>query len=1105
VVASGSESVEFASSFEPGEPAPDWTSTAETDTAGRPRMSGVERMRATVSRGPASGPNVLPHKGFTGLYTVEYGGRHTAAGRGYAYDKLFAVDIPVRADTELSYLVFPELTAGDLRYPSTYVALDLAFADGGYLSELGAVDEYGIELSPSGQGAGKILYADQWNAVRCRIGAVAEGRTITRILIGYDNPAGPAEFRGWLDDVAIGPAAPENRRTPTDFVVTTRGTNSSGDFSRGNTVPATAVPNGFNFWTPVTDAGSTTWLYRYRAGNGADNLPRLQAFSACHQPSPWVGDRQSFQVLPAAGPGVPEADRAARALVFRHGNEIARAHHYTVTFDNGIRTEIAPTDHAAIFRFRFPDGDAALLFDNVDDSGGLALDAAGRELTGYSDVNLRAGASRMFVYATFDRPVTASGMLSGVTGYLRFDPGADRTVTMRIATSLLGIEQARHNLALEIADGDTFETVRDRAERLWLDRLRVVEVEGASDDQLTTLYSNLYRLNLYPNSMYENAGTASEPDYRYASPVSPPAGEPTPTRTGARVVAGKIYVNNGFWDTYRTAWPLYSLLYPTLTGELVDGFLQQYRDGGWVSRWSAPGYADAMTGTSSDVAFADAFLKGVDGFDATTAYEAAVRNASAVPPDAAVGRKGLATSLFLGYTDDSLHESVSWALEGYINDFGIGTMAAELARRAVPGSRDAVRYDEESEYYLNRSLNYVHLFDPEIGFFQGFDADHRPRLSPSDYDPRVWGNEYTETDGWNFAFHVPHDGNGLANLYGGREGLAAKLDAFFGTPETAEFPGSYGRVIHEMPEARDVRMGQYGHSNQPSHHIAYLYTHAGRPARTQAAVREVLRRLHTGSRIGQGYPGDEDNGEMSAWWIFSALGFYPLAVGSPRYAIGSPLFPKATVHLENGRDLVITAEGNSVSTVYVQDLALDGTPYRRAYLEHADLARGARLDFTMGTAPSTWASAPEAAPPSLTTGTGIPRPLADVTGRGTAIASDGTDLAALFDNTAGTQVTFTTATPTVTCRLTEPARATFYTLTSGTGNDPAAWTLHGSTDGTTWTLLDERTDQTFDWHPQTRPFRIAHPAACAWYRLTLAAAAPVSLAQLELLVVGAAR
>ncbi|GAB3889541.1 hypothetical protein GCM10029964_059390 [Kibdelosporangium lantanae] len=567
---------------------------SETTPAAAARIAVAPNMATAIGNGPTSAYTAKTKVGFTGHKALRYVGTHTEKGRAYSYNKVFDVNVVVTPDTRLSYVIFPEFLLDDLSYPSTYASLDLAFSDGTYLSDLGAVDQRGFGLSPQGQGASKALYTNQWNNISSNIGAVAAGKTITRVLLAYDKPAGPTGFKGWVDDVRItGHPVDPTYTHLSDYVLTTRGTNATSSFSRGNNFPATAVPHGFNFWAPMTNAGSTNWLYDYAKGNNADNLPTLQAFTASHEPSPWMGDRQTFQVMPSVADGVPNADRGARAMPFHHDNEIAKPHYYSVRFDNGVRTEIAPTDHAAIFRFGFP-GAANLVFDNVTNEGGLTLDPSGRTVTGYSDVRsgLSEGASRMFVYATFDQPVTGSGMLQGgggsnVTGYLKF--GAARTVTMRIATSLLSVDQARKNLEAEIAAADTFDSVRDRAQRAWDDQLKVIEVEGASMDQRTTLYSNLYRLFLYPNSGFENTGTAQAPKYQYASAYTPQVGPNTPTTTGAKIVDGKVYVNNGFWDTYRTAWPAYALLTPGKAGEMIDGFVQQYRDGGWIARWSSPG------------------------------------------------------------------------------------------------------------------------------------------------------------------------------------------------------------------------------------------------------------------------------------------------------------------------------------------------------------------------------------------------------------------------------------------------------------------------------------------------------------------------------------
>jgi predicted alpha-1,2-mannosidase len=1035
-------------------------------------------MLSLVDRGPIGSPTAKAGAGFTGKRALRYAGRHTADGRAYSYNKVFDVDVAVGRDTELSYRVFPSMADGDRDYDATNVSVDLAFTDGTYLSDLGATDQHGFELSPRGQGAAKILYVNQWNNVVSRIGSVAAGRTVDRILLAYDSPAGPAKFRGWLDDVRIARVAPERPKAHlSDYAVTTRGTNSSGGFSRGNNFPATAVPHGFNFWTPVTNAGSLSWLYDYARANNADNLPTIQAFSASHEPSPWMGDRQTFQVMPSAAAGTPDLGREARELAFRHENETARPHYYGVTFENGLKAEMTPTDHAAMLRFTYPGDDASVLFDNVTDQAGLTLDTANGTFTGYSDVKsgLSTGATRLFVYGEFDKPVT-EGTSSGVKGHLRFEAD-DRTVTLRIATSLISIDQAKDNLRQEIPEGTGFEEIRSRAQRQWDRLLGKVEVEGATPDQLTTLYSSLYRLYLYPNSGFEKVGST----HKYASPFSPMPGPDTPTHTGAKIVEGKVYVNNGFWDTYRTTWPAYSLLTPSRAGELVDGFVQQYKDGGWTSRWSSPGYADLMTGTSSDVAFADAYVKGVD-FDARAAYDAAVKNATVVPPSSGVGRKGMATSPFLGYTSTATHEGLSWALEGYLNDYGIARMGWALYRQT--GEK---RYKEEAAYFLDRAQDYVNLFDTKAGFFQGRDAKGDWRVESAKYDPRVWGYDYTETNGWGYAFTAPQDSRGLANLYGGRSGLADKLDEYFATPETAspEFVGSYGGVIHEMTEARDVRMGMYGHSNQVAHHAIYMYNAAGQPWKAQEKVREVLSRLYVGSEIGQGYHGDEDNGEQSAWFLFSALGFYPLVMGSGEYTIGSPLFTKATVHLENGRELVVKAKRNSARNVYVQDVRFNGVKWRSTALPHAMIARGGELEFEMGPRPSSWGTGRFAAPVSITRGDQVPSPRADV------LKGPG----ALFDDTSATEEAVTS----VDLPVSGPARAVQYTLTSPADRTraPTAWALQGSADGTTWETLDERSGESFRWARQLRAFSVDTPGSYERYRLVLTG--PAVLSEVELL------
>jgi predicted alpha-1,2-mannosidase len=1088
-------------------------------------------MKSDISNGPTSLYTAKNGVGWSGLKAFTFSGTNLVNGRTYSYNKIFDVQIDVTSSTELSYDLAPQFTSTtETDYASTYSAVDLAFSDGTYLHDLGALDQHGFKLDPVSQGNSKSLYNNQWNFIKSKIGDVAAGKKIERILLAYDNPSAIAgtTFRGTVDDIKIeGYPVPTTYSRLSDYVNILRGTQANGSFSRGNNVPAVAVPHGFNLWTPMTDAGSASWIYTFNERNTAKNLPVIQAFALNHEPSPWMGDRQTFQVMPSNAAGVPSANRTDRQLEFKHSNEIAKAHYYGVTFENGMKTEFTPTDHAAVFKFTFTGNESNLIFDNQSNSGGITLNADG-SIQGYSDQKSgnSNGATRMFFYATFDKSVTASGNPSkngggtNVSRYYKFDTTTDKVVTMKIATSLIGVDQAKKNLDLEIPPIDTFDTIKEKAQTMWDQLLGTIQVEGATEDQLVTLYSNMYRLFLWPSSAFENVGTNEVPVNKHAdqTPLTT-CSTSTALQTCAKIIDGKSYVNNGFWDTYRTTWPAYSLLTPTTAGELIDGFVQQYKDGGWISRWSSPGYANIMVGTSADVAFADAYLKGVTNFDVKSFYQAAIKDASVNPPNGNVGRKGMNTSVFNGYTSfNGLSEAMSWAMDGYINDFGIANLAKTLADKNDNTDSYNANYNNDYQYYINRAQSYINMFNPNIGFFNGKDSNGAWHNTPGNFNPLDWGGgsgDYTETNAWNMAFHVPQDGQGLANLYGGKAKMAQKLDQFFSTPETAQYPGTYGGLIHEMREARDVRMGNYGHSNQPSHHIMYMYDYAGQPSKAQALVREALSRLYIGSEIGQGYAGDEDNGEMSAWYIFSALGFYPLQMGSPEYAIGAPLFKKATINLENGKKIVINAPNNSMDNKYVQSLKVNGADYTKTYINHADLANGAVLDFGMGSNPSTWGSGSNDAPVSITQGSDVPRPYRDRTdkliaqGAGKVTDSAGTAAATLnnlFDNNSSTSATINSTSPWINYEFTKgKEKVSMYTLTSSSGNantDPMSWVLKGSNDGQNWTLLDTRSNETFSWRQQTRAFAINSDTEYSNYRLEMTVnggGTSTSLAEIEFL------
>lgn len=1089
--------------------------------------------------GPAHVPAGRPGVGLT----TEHARRisHDGAGRTVVLDGL---DVPVEAGVTLRYALLPVLD-GELTYRSTYVAVDLLLDDGTWLLETGPgrtlTDQHGMPATAVGQGEARILVPDHWNVVRVDLDAAAErtpGRRVRAAAVVTAPPDG-GRTEVWLDAVTVGPRPVRTVTGRTDLVDTRRGTHSSGAYSRGNNVPAAAVPNGFTMWVPLTDASTERWLYSWAAHNGPDNRPRLQGVGISHEPSPWMGDRDqlAFHLVPAgpdggAGPGaddVPDAGLESRALGFSHDDETARPHRYAVDLDGGARIEVAASDHGGVLRFTFPPGAATghLIVDAVSDAGAdgppveVTVHADGT-LTGWSDHGspLSVGRSRMYVAGRISRPVLRTGPARGrdhaVYATVALDaaarPGdvASRTVEVRVATSYISADLARRALEREVAG--SFEEVADRARAQWEERLGVLDVAGATEEQQVTLYSNLYRLNLYPSS-YTEVGADGEAVH--ASPVL----------DGAPVVPGEMFVNHGFWDTYRTCWPAYALLYPDVAARLADGFVQQYREGGWVARWSSPGYADLMTGTSSDVAFADLYLRGVDLPDPLATYDAGLRNATALPTRSGVGRKGQDFALTHGWVPRDVDESVSWGLEGYINDAGLARMAQALAD--APGTPEARRraLRDEAAYLRQSSLGHAHLFDAATGFFRGRGRDGS--FGGESFDPDAWGGDYTESDAWNFLFHPVHDGAGLAALHGGRDGLERLLDRFFATPERADKPGTYGSVIHEMVEARDVRLGQLGQSNQVSHHIPYVWLFAGRPDRTQETVREILARLWTGSEIGQGYHGDEDNGEMSAWYVLSALGLYPLEIGSSRWAVGSPLFERAVVHRPDG-DLVVEAPG-AAGRWYVAGLELsDADGAARAVeapsVEHGDLTGGATLRFALSGTPTRWGVPAPSAPSSEGLGADGDAALGAEADAGAVPAGPWQRADGVWSGAGGPLPRLTDADLTTSCEVAgtlewrpsgeAPAGAVLrgYTLTSSAGSagsaaaadvsagpaadgpPPSAWRLVAD-DGR---VLDERSGELWPWPGQLRPFVLAEPAPLTGLRLELGEDGV--LAQVELLV-----
>lgn len=985
---------------------------------------------------------------------------------------------------ELSWVWFPERTLpqgvtepteADLPHfwDATAFALDVVFADGTRLSEHeGARDQYGDALTPVAQDAARKQWVDQWNRRAVDLTPFA-GLVVDRLEARLGSDTQPADadgerpaLRGWLDDVRVAPARPAPA-TPLDHVRTTRGTQASSRFSRGNNAPLVGIPHGGVFGLPMTDASSNRWPYAYQehARTEADGRvrPAIQAFATSHIPSPWMGDRGVFQVMPSPL-DTPDVDRAARALGFDHDDELDGPHRYRVTLDQGVTAEMTAGEFALGFRFT---GSRSIVLDHHGRVSGVSVTITDGTAVVEAVLDDRPGTPPHHVHVRIPAVTADHTSISEheLRGWLTVD--GDRPVDVLLGISTVSIEDARANLDA----AGSFDAMRARAEARWTEELATLSFDGATPDQLTSLYSGLYRLFLYPNRAGETALTGTP---RHRSPYGAVLADPIRDEPGPEIVEGLFTTTNGFWDTYRTAWPLLGLLTPETAGELAQGFVEHHHDGGWTPRWSAPGAEDCMTGTTSDTVFADLAAKGITGFDLAEAYRSAVRNATAPPRDERVGRKGSLPGAFRGHVDTATSEGMSWTLDAAINDWGLAVMAGLLASRAGTPA-DLSRYEAEAEWFARRSLQYRQVFDSERGFFIGRDPDGSWRVG-TEFDPRDWGDDYTETNAWGTAFTAPHDGAGIVDLHGGPARFDAALDAFFATPETGATvrSGSYGFPIHEMTEARDIRMGMLGLSNQPAHHIPFFPMFTGRHDDAHRIVRESLERLFVGSDLGQGYPGDEDNGEMSAWYVFAMIGLYPLAPSTGTYVLVPPSVRRTVLQQPGGTPTVIEVADGSAGA-YVASVTVDGSPWTSVSIPHHVVVSASRIVFTLSPEPQGWAS--DTRPVSASEVHGYRDAPVDVLPVGAAALTDdtGRTVTALA---AGESVSFDVDCPT----------ASLYTVTVAT---PGSYSWQVSL-GETVTAVD---GAEFTWPGQTRVFRIIGGGSS----FVFTAGTDVALTQLELI------
>ncbi len=716
---------------------------------------------------------------------------------------------------------------------------------------------------------------------------------------------------------------------PADIVNPLMGTESEYELSNGNTYPAIALPWGMNFWTPQTRKMGNGWAYVY-------NDYKIMGIKQTHQPSPWINDYAAFSLMPETGK--IRIDEKERASWFSHKAEVSKPYYYSVYLaDYDVTAEVTPTERAAIFRFTFPENDSSfILLDCFNKGSMVKIIPSERKVIGYCRNNhggVPANFHNYFV-AVFDRDFTSVHTWHGDTlnmngleeesdhvgAVLGFKTKKGDKISVRIASSFISQEQALLNLTRETG-GKDFEAVKKEGREAWNKQLGHVEVEGGTPDQQRTFYSCLYRMLLFPRQFFEINEKNEIVHY------SPYNGE---------VLPGFMFTDNGFWDTFRALFPFFTLMYPDTDSKIMEGLVNTYKESGWLPEWASPGHRDCMIGSNSASLIADAYMKGIRGYDIETLYEAIIKNTKGPGPLSSVGRLGADYYNKSGYVpyNVGINENAARTLEYAYADFCIWQLAKALGKPK-----------EEIDLFAERANNYKNVFDSGRKLMRGRNLDG---TFQSPFNPFKWGDAFTEGNSWHYTWSVFQDVDGLVNLMGGKKNFIAKLDSVFEVPPLFDC-SYYGMVIHEIREMQISNMGNYAFGNEPIQHMIYLYNYAGEPWKAQYHVREVLDKLY--NYTPDGYCGDEDTGQTSAWYVFSALGFYPVTPGTKEYVFGSPLFQKVTLNFENGKKLIIRAPENSKENIYVQDIKLNGRKIDKNFITQEELYNGGTLIFRMGSEP----------------------------------------------------------------------------------------------------------------------------------------------------------
>ena len=718
-----------------------------------------------------------------------------------------------------------------------------------------------------------------------------------------------------------------NVRNAVDYVNTLVGSDSDHGLSTGNTYPAIAMPWGMNFWVAQTGKMGDGWQYTYAA-------KKIRGLKQTHQPSPWINDYGQFSLMPTVGK--PIFDEEKRASWFSHKAEKATPYYYSVYLaDYDITAELCPTERAALMSFTFPKTDSAnVVVDAFDKGSYIRIIPEERKIVGYSTRNSGGVPDnfRNYFVIEFDHDFSAAQtVLNGELKDSKQQEGnhagaiitfktskRGEKVMARVASSFISEAQAVQNLN-ELGHAN-MEQLKQQGRNRWNEVLGKIEVEDENIDHLRTFYSCLYRSLLFPRALYELTASG---EVKHYSPYN------------GTVQDGYMFTDTGFWDTFRCLFPLLNMMYPSVNAKIQAGLVNTYKESGFLPEWASPGHRGCMVGNNSASVVADAWLSGLRGYDAETLWQAVVHGTTAVHPDVnSTGRLGYEYYNKLGYVpyDVKINESVARTLEYAYDDWCIYQFGKALGKS-----------NKELKPFAQRAMNYQKVFDKESGLMRGRLLNGKFQ---SPFNPLKWGDAFTEGNAWHYTWSVFHDPQGLINLMGGKDRFNQMLDSVFLLPPV--FDNSYyGFTIHEIREMQVMDMGNYAHGNQPIQHAIYLYGYSLQPWKTQYWVHQVMDRLYTPTP--DGYCGDEDNGQTSAWYVFSAMGFYPVCPGSGQYVLGSPYFKSMKIHLENGKEVNISAEGNGC---YVDNLSVDGKPYNHNYIDINSLKQGASLNFNMSEKPN---------------------------------------------------------------------------------------------------------------------------------------------------------